>query len=141
MQQNRQLEWLLDDWHKALRRSLVRGFSRRQLNALRWQWRIGQAVKGVLLVGLPLLFTASLLVPDADEVLLELLMGWSGVEGLLLLGHVGLGLRHNVSYSWSLHHRQPRLLHGLVARQDLRWKGFAAAVCIIVALLCLIALA
>ncbi len=132
-------DWFVDDWQKAVRRSLIRAFTRRQITALRSQWRIGQAVKWTLLM-LPFLLLFSFLAPDADILLLESLLAWSTLETLLLATHVALGLRHGVSYSWAFHHSRPLLLHGMTARSDLKHKAGLTALCATIALLTLNAL-
>src|SRR5688572_26888940 len=137
MQQNRHLDWLLDDWQKAVRRSLIRAFTKQQTNALRWQWRIGQASKWALLL-LPMLLLFSLTVPEADILLLEILFVWSAMQAHLLAVHVVLGVRHGVSYSWAVHHSRPFLLHGAAARFDIRLKALMAAVAALVAVSCLV---
>ncbi|MGH2543736.1 MAG: hypothetical protein ACRDIB_13110 [Ardenticatenaceae bacterium] len=139
MQQNHHLDWLVDDWQKAVRRSLVRAFTRQQMTALRWQWRIGQAVKWSLLL-LPALLLFSLIVPDADILLLEIMFAWSAMQSLLLAGHVALGVRYGVSYGWAFHHSRPLLLHGMAARLDLKIKALMATISAIVALGTLLAL-
>ncbi|MDQ4079049.1 MAG: hypothetical protein M3220_22750 [Chloroflexota bacterium] len=136
MHQNWQWDWFLDDWQKAVRRSLIRAFTRRQMMALRWQWRIGQAAKWTLLV-LPVLLLLSYLAPEADILLLESFLMWSAFEALLLTVHVGLGVRYNVSYSWAFHHSRPLLLHGMAARLDLKGKALVATVFATFALSCL----
>lgn len=126
MQQNWQWDWLLDDWQKAVRRSLIRAFTRRQISALRTQWRLGQASKWALLV-LPFFLLFSYLDPDSDILLLEGMLAWSVFETGCLLFHVYLGVRNDVSYSWAFHHSRPLLLHGMAARMDLKIKALLAA--------------
>jgi hypothetical protein len=140
MWSNWQGSWLWDDWNAAVRRSLMRRFTRRQMGALRWQWRIGLTVKaGTLLIPLFLLF--SLLVPYADGLLLTMLLMWSLFQTALLTTHVMLGLRYGVSYSWAFHHNRPLLLSGLSASLDLKSKALVAALVGTVTLVTLVALA
>jgi hypothetical protein len=140
MWSNWQWSWLWDDWNAAVRRSLMRRFSRRQMTALRWQWRIGLTVKaGMVLIPLFLLF--SLLVPHADSLLLTVLLVWSLFQTALLVAHVLLGVRYGVSYSWAFHHVRPLLLSGLSANLDLKSKALVAALTGTVSLITLVALA
>lgn len=136
MWSNQQLNWLFDDWERAVRRTLSRRFTRRQLATLRTQWRLGQAIKGGALFLLPLLFL-SLLLPRGHPILRYSLFFWSTLEASLLITHVLLGLRHEVSFGWAFHHSRPLLLSGFSARRDLKQKGFLAACVAVVALLAL----
>lgn len=131
--------WILDDWERAVQRSLTPKLSRRQRRILRCQWRIGQAVKGGVVV-LGLLLGFSLLVADTAG-LQRALLGWCLVEEVLLLLHIVLGLRYGVSYGWGLHHARPLLLSGLSAHHDLKVKGFLAAGVAVLLLQGLLALA
>lgn len=139
MHHNGQWDWLLDDWQKAVRRSLIRAFTRRQIAAMRWQWRLGQTSKWGLMV-LPFFLIFSYLDPKADRLLLEGLVVWSSVEALLIATHVALGLRYDVSYSWAFHHGRPLLLSGLGARMDIKIKALFAALFASCALLGMVSL-
>lgn len=140
MWSNWQWPWFWDDWNAAVRRSLMRRFTRRQISALRWQWRIGLAAKAGLLM-IPLFLLFSVLAPDADGPLLTVLLGWSLFQMVLLVTHIVLGARYSVSYSWAFHHNRPLLLSGLSASLDLKSKAFVAALMATMALLALFALA
>ncbi len=118
------LTWLFDDWAEAARRSLAPKLSHRAVRALQLQWRMGQAVKGVLLL-LPFLLGVSFLLPGS-ALLKELFQGWAFTEELLLLVHIVAGARHEVSYSWQLHNTRPMLLTGNAAHPDLRAKALLA---------------
>ena len=119
-------EWFIDDWDMALRRTMERRFTHRQVLAMRAQWRIGQTAKWSLVV-LPVLLLLTYLIPEAMGPLRVLTAFWLAGETFLLVLHVALGVwRGTVSYGWAFHHSHPRLLKGLAARRDLRMKASVA---------------
>ncbi len=116
--------WLLDDWALAVQRSLLSGLPTKSQAALRVQWRIGRAVKlGVMM--LPLLLLASFLIPGTP-VLKGLFQGWGLLEEGLLALHLMVGVRHNTSFGWALHHLRPMVFTGAAAMHDLRAKALLA---------------
>ncbi|MBA3533935.1 MAG: hypothetical protein H0T73_18605 [Ardenticatenales bacterium] len=137
MWSNQQLDWLFDDWERAVRRSLARRLTHRQVTVLRAQWRLGLAAKGGLLL-LPLLLFLSLLLPRSDPLLRGALLFWSALETFLLCSHVALGVSQRVSYSWAFHHSRPLLLSDMAATRDLKSKALLASFFAIIALLCLL---
>jgi hypothetical protein len=129
--------WFRDDWNDAAQRSLVGRFTRPQITALRYQWRIGQISRAALLV-LPALLLISILAPTLDMVLFWGLLGWSLGKSLLLLAHVLLGWRYGVSYAWAYHPVRPMLLKGAPAENNLRLKAVVAALFATIAFFCLL---
>jgi len=116
--------WLVDDWTLATHRSLLSGLPNPVTEALRVQWRVGQALKvGVLL--LPLLLVASFLIPQTP-LLRGLLQGWGVLEESLLVLHLIIGVRRKVSFGWGLHHLRPMLFTDAAAIHDLRMKALLA---------------